>query len=429
MRLKEFTRKQIYDTYRIITWNYDKNGPTTIRSIVKFNPGENLDFVKNTVRDANFKYVTIERHFPTAGWKYVDGVKIDNTPPRLSEGKFSLYEYDMGKISKLQHKLNNVMISDRSLPPESRDDVNGILNLAKILDNQYNIKSGEMIYWILSRYVDSEQNWEDIPSRIIPGLVKFQKLKNKKLIPVEIRDINKIKTLEEFEDIIDEYDDTVITSNKEDEKRIETQFYNTGDAELLYDDNDIKVVSPKTEAASCFFGRNTRWCTAAKNDNMFNRYHENGPLYIVLLKKENKRYQFFWGNNEYDQFMDALDREINPNDLADKYPILWKIFGPIAKKNESIFLDLNPSKTAQLDAVTTDLNNVYNIKNLDYDVLIDVIKYMPEAVTLYKDQNDERFQIDAFDANSQSYQWLDKPTREVTRLYKQNLYGTSEYEY
>ena len=42
--------------------------------------------------------------------------------------------------------------------------------------------------------------------------------------------------------------------------------------------------------------------------------------------------------------MDKDDNEINPNDLADKYPILWKIFEPIVKKNNSIILYHNPSR-------------------------------------------------------------------------------------
>lgn len=116
MRLTEFTRKQLYNNYRVLTWNYDNNGPTSVRSVINFNPGEDLQFVKNTVNDANFKYVTIERKFPEAGWVYVDGIKPDKP---IKEGdviqfpkQIEKYRAVIREIGSNDKIMNTVMVDE-----------------------------------------------------------------------------------------------------------------------------------------------------------------------------------------------------------------------------------------------------------------------------------------------------------------------------
>jgi hypothetical protein len=232
---------------------------------------------------------------------------------------------------------------------------NSVELMAEYLENTYKNLSGELIFWIMHRYLTKTFNnqfgisrWEDIGSRLIPALDKFTKLKNKKKIPASQRDINRFKSLNQLEDLLDTFPEEETVSQKEQYAAQEKQFYDSHQARLIHNDSQIKVVVPLTQKASCYFGKNTRWCTAAKNDNMFDRYNRRGPLYIVLLKKENARYQFHFQDN---QFMDERDEEINPNELANKYPVLWKIFTPIAEKNKSVMLNQNPSREGQLEAV------------------------------------------------------------------------------
>jgi hypothetical protein len=93
---------------------------------------------------------------------------------------------------------------------------------------------------------------------------------------------------------------------------------------------------------------------------MFGSYNNQGPLYIVLIKPENARYQFHWESN---QFMDERDQLMNPNQLADEYPVLWKIFQPITEKNKSLVLNQNPSEQVQMAAVKQDGQAIEHIKN------------------------------------------------------------------
>lgn len=79
------------------------------------------------------------------------------------------------------------------------------------------------------------------------------------------------------------------------------------DAEKVYEDSDWLILIPKTEEAAKYYGKGTRWCTAATHNNMFQYYNQDGPLYININKKTNEKYQFHF---ESDQFMDSSDAPI-----------------------------------------------------------------------------------------------------------------------
>lgn len=79
------------------------------------------------------------------------------------------------------------------------------------------------------------------------------------------------------------------------------------DVEKVYEDSDWLILIPKTEEAAKYYGKGTRWCTAATNNNMFQYYNEDGPLYININKKTNEKYQFHF---ESEQFMDSSDAMI-----------------------------------------------------------------------------------------------------------------------
>lgn len=76
------------------------------------------------------------------------------------------------------------------------------------------------------------------------------------------------------------------------------------DTEFLIDNGDFRVLIPKTEEAAKFWGRGTRWCTAATNDNMFAHYTKDGPL-VVFLLPGGEKFQFHGPSS---QFMDAADK-------------------------------------------------------------------------------------------------------------------------
>ncbi|WP_158648463.1 hypothetical protein [Candidatus Symbiothrix dinenymphae] len=76
----------------------------------------------------------------------------------------------------------------------------------------------------------------------------------------------------------------------------------------MYEDDTFVVVHPLTEAASCLYGRGTRWCTAATEScNLFNHYNSQGNLCIIINKKSGEKFQFHFATYS---FMDETNHEI-----------------------------------------------------------------------------------------------------------------------
>jgi hypothetical protein len=171
---------------------------------------------------------------------------------------------------------------------------------------------------------------------------------------------------------------------------------------------------------------------------MFADYNKKGSLYIVLFKKENTRYQFHYKTN---MFMNENDAEINPNELAEKYPILWKIFTPIAIENNSSILNSKPSEAVQMTAVTQNGRAINYIKNPSEAVqmtavtqngrAINYIKNPSEAVQMtavtqhggaiyYIKNPSEAVQMTAVTQDGRAIEYIKNPSEKVKVLSKKN---------
>ena len=259
-----------------------------------------------------------------------------------------IVEYSKKQVRSLENNLEQRLskFPDPSLPPSLVKKGKTSTNLADQLIQYLGTELDGYLFWILHRYVTNGiSRWEDITTRAIPGIKRFKELRKKNKIPKEQTDINKFKTLDQLDDMLDKFREDDEPTSK---KAIENRFYETGQAKLIHNDENIKVVVPNTTAASCFFGKNTRWCTAASNPdqwgniyNAFNSYNERGPLYIILIKKLNQRYQLQYSSSDRVELMDELDHPVKPRDLAKKYPMLNDIFTPIANKHRSLVFNNN----------------------------------------------------------------------------------------
>lgn len=87
------------------------------------------------------------------------------------------------------------------------------------------------------------------------------------------------------------------------------------DAVKVIDTPNFKVIIPKTEEASCLYGSGTRWCTAARDNNVFDQYNKQGNLYIIMANLGGRQRKFQL-HVEGDQFMDERDQSVNKRDIA-----------------------------------------------------------------------------------------------------------------
>lgn len=172
---------------------------------------------------------------------------------------------------------------------------------------------GKYSLWIvkLCSSVSTMPDYEDM-GRVHDALEQFHALKMSGYFArnkdkVQYADINIFKTHRELERFLDSVDIKDKVSNTQADKQLEAKFIAERDAIVVHDDSSLKIVIPKSLEASQYFGKNTRWCTAAKTNNMFHSYDERGDLYIILDKKNNRRWQLHF---EERQFMDEGDNPI-----------------------------------------------------------------------------------------------------------------------
>jgi len=153
--------------------------------------------------------------------------------------------------------------------------------------------------WILNRYSKGQIRQEDHP-RIREALSAFHSPAVKARLKADKKptDINQYKSLSDLEDAITPHREAV--SGKEQQRQIKSE-----GSDLIYSGNGVTIHHIKTEEAACAYGAGTKWCTAGKTNNMFDEYHENGPIHVI--QHEGRKYQY---HNNSKQFMDEKDNSV-----------------------------------------------------------------------------------------------------------------------
>jgi hypothetical protein len=90
---------------------------------------------------------------------------------------------------------------------------------------------------------------------------------------LNLKDINQYDKISTLKKELDDYDN-----------RIRREIKTVDDADVVYEDNEMTVVSPKTHKSSCYFGSGTKWCTAASDSGHYDRYNQDGKLFYFVSK-------------------------------------------------------------------------------------------------------------------------------------------------
>ena len=167
--------------------------------------------------------------------------------------------------------------------------------------------------WITREYIKGNiRRLEDL-SRIKNSLELYHKYKNtrqfKELFPYNVgfNDVMKLDA-SQIEGIAEKLDAFIAKDNKKE--------LDKGKAEEVYQDSDVRVISPLDEKAACYYGQGTRWCTAAtQGENYFERYNSLGPLYIIIPKKPKYPGEKYQLHVYEEQFMDEKDEPVGPSEL------------------------------------------------------------------------------------------------------------------
>jgi hypothetical protein len=230
-------------------------------------------------------------------------------------------------LSKQGDKIFDAYKADKGASkPKCKDAKDVIDHLSEI--------SKEYLQWLVTRYCAGQFYLED------KGKLEFVTQNFKKVAKkLEFNDINRYKDVAALEAEMLQFSEDDMKSGKqkakEENNAIEQEFIKKKKAIIYYDEGPIKVVIPKSEEASKYFGKGTRWCTAAENNNMFKRYSiGKNVLYIITLRGDSEKYQIHFKTK---QFMNTEDRPVTGEELVElcvKYPKLTEIFNTQAREGD-----------------------------------------------------------------------------------------------
>lgn len=219
----------------------------------------------------------------------------------------------------------------RKLPQEEKRKNEAILNKREkmlknspewqkieSLRNRFDVPQ-EYFNWTIDAYIKGGiDRLQDISTRLKPALENLKWLKKTKKIS------KKFSSLKELENFLEQTEIAEMLNEKNEELRRLQEAQEGG--EIIYDGKDIKIIKAINREGACYYGQGTKWCTAAKKDNLFNLYNRDGPLFIIQPKNlgnnKKEKYQIHF---ESASFMDEKDNRVNFFELVKKYPELEKL--------------------------------------------------------------------------------------------------------
>jgi hypothetical protein len=203
----------------------------------------------------------------------------------------------------------------------------------EIINADPSIGNKKYLEWVITSYLDGGiQSLEDM-KQVNTVLRKYLYLLGKKLIQ-DKREQN----LNAFCGLIgckqgkrekmglgrfleqDQYKDALAVFRRNENIQIEQR-----EIKEIFKSDNLRIIQPLTEQASCKYGAGTKWCTTSKKDNMFKKYSKRGPIYILIPKKpayKNEKYQI---GIEVGEYKNEKDKDVNYNYLIDRFPELKTI--------------------------------------------------------------------------------------------------------
>lgn len=179
--------------------------------------------------------------------------------------------------------------------------------------------------WVLKMYQKEGQEMLNKLNDINAALSIFDRMRKRNMLPLGL-------TLELCQSTSDLISFTESVDYHEVFKRTPTELSNDikkakNNISIVFEDENWFVLIPQSMEASMYWGSDTHWCTATRNEdnNKFNEYNENGPLYININKHTKEKYQFHFNEREFNNAENIpiafpIMRNINNSDtLANFY--------------------------------------------------------------------------------------------------------------
>jgi Domain of unknown function (DUF4116) len=197
--------------------------------------------------------------------------------------------------------------------------------------------------WLVKTYIqDDKFKLEDL-GRATAALSAFERFKRK--LSFEQREISCLMSLRALEALVEPFvkaeskarlERDLSSATGRELRRLEE--WKARDESIIIQESEglPTIVVPMTEFAACWWGRGTKWCTAAEKNNAFTQYHKDTPL-IVLVCSNGEKFQVYVTNKDI-QFMDATDRKVDEETIREKWNDLHPLISWIMLQNWKILL-------------------------------------------------------------------------------------------
>ena len=196
----------------------------------------------------------------------------------LNEGKkqnlISKYGYE--PIYKDNNFISKIIDSDPSSTKKySEWTIKQVIEFMKIND-------GASLPDVITQITDLINTFHDLSLTITDKDIDLAKKLHSGINDTYIKgapkDIHRYKSYWELQTVLSAMD------KKKKDRELEREAIK--DTDKLYEDSRFLVVRPYSHDASCYYGANTKWCTASKdNRSYFNRYGDSGVLVYVIDKQ------------------------------------------------------------------------------------------------------------------------------------------------
>jgi hypothetical protein len=139
------------------------------------------------------------------------------------------------------------------------------------LDKITNMVSPKFLDWV-GKVLDIavlNDNFGEYMSKIGPTLDVFEKISSN----LPKTDINQYQSLDELLKALNDY-----------QNKPRREYKQVEGGNVVFENDRFFIVNPLTHQTSCYYGRGTKWCTAADSDYHFNEHNSDGKLFYILDK-------------------------------------------------------------------------------------------------------------------------------------------------
>ena len=281
------------------------------------------------------------------------------------------------------------------------------------------MKISDISYYLYESYKDAVNKFsqEESEETVNQYLDTFKQLSKKGIINGQEKDIGYWiqQGWYEFKEFVD--------SKSKEKTKSEVKKSKKKDAIIAYDTDDKMVVIPLTKDASCFYGKNTKWCTAAtESENNFVEYFYINKIILiyVFMKETGEKYAVAYSQHKDEfEFFDEMDKRSSKNDFQDQTNLtVSKIKSWINKHQETIDNAMsinNLSEKDQMESVSENGHNIRSIENPSEAVQLEAVREDGYALR-HIDKPSDSVIKQALESNGWAIQFIENPTEEMQKI-------------